>query len=479
MKFRLENYIFDNCKYDTLIQPTDWRYSAAIVGLIKYLENWQKEEKNNQIFKYELLFNISEKDRPDEAIKDFDGILYNSDAIDEERFLLFTETEFEDDMTHRSILKILDSNDFNQDKIKSVNEMIKSKKVLKSIFGEVKFDGTNADFYKQEIEKNRFQIIKEIFCYGKNLYSNYCNTNLLFTDENPHCRLVGYNVDENRKTKFLGFCFDKDSFVGNDIKEFDFIPFAFTKTFESFFINNNYDIKNLLKSNNELVEGLEDKKGETSRYKFLSLLKDSKDYINFDVEVITKKRDRNIYETLLVRLERLEALRNLNNINYMSSYKINSNYWLNLQQEVYEHCLNNVLLDDLIEKMFKNFSTAFFDIRRLIRINVIWKGEITLKKVREAEKQGYEITKKLSDMHRLNSINSFKQKLISALVAHDGDRVKDIILKLSDYSGVECKFIYDLLEDFESNRDIALAFTNALGYTENEEKINNEVEENV
>ena len=74
-------------------------------------------------------------------------------------------------------------------------------------FDKIKFDGTNKDIFISTIEENRAEIIKNIFKNGNNLYKNYCNERLIFTEDNSTCRLRGYNVDKDRKTSNLGFCF--------------------------------------------------------------------------------------------------------------------------------------------------------------------------------------------------------------------------------------------------------------------------------
>lgn len=69
---------------------------------------------------------------------------------------------------------------------------------------------------------------------------------------------------------------------------------------------------------------------------------------------------------------------------------------------------------------------------------------------------------KLIEMKSSNKINSYKQKIISALCAHDYDRAKEIILSLSAYVGMEFSFFYTFLENAEENKDLAFAFASAL-----------------
>lgn len=448
--------------YDTLIQPTDWRYSAACLGLHRFL--------TYSGFDFKLLNDC--EDTVDGAIYGFDGILYHSSDLTEENYLLFAENFFKKDMTHLTILSMLENAEFTKENIKKVNGLIKSKKVFENTLGKnTKFDGTNKDVISNLINENRFEIIKSIFRYGKNLYSDYCNSNLLLTDSNNHCRLVGYSVDEGRKTRFLGFCFSKESVDCNDEIEFDFIPFAFSnpEMYETYFVNNNYSIKELVKTNDTLSERLRDNEKKNPKTRLLSVLQQADNFINYDVEIIEKNRDNDYYSTLFVRTERLRALKQLSDKSLSFTYKIAEDYWLNLEKEVFERCLNNVLLDDLIERMLKisldsevNKTTVRFRTNTLVDINVSWKGSMIMSELENAKKLGFVVSQKLIEKRGKNKISSYQQRIISALVAHDYDRVKEVLLSLSAYSGVEFAFFYKFLEDAEQYKDLAFAFASSL-----------------
>ena len=71
--------IINEGKFDYSIETSDWRYSASIVGLIKY-------------FKFLHRKGIEEKDNLYEI---YDDVLkYNSKSITEENYLLFVEEFF-------------------------------------------------------------------------------------------------------------------------------------------------------------------------------------------------------------------------------------------------------------------------------------------------------------------------------------------------------------------------------------------------
>lgn len=451
----------DYFDYDTLLQPTDWRFAAAVVGLCKYFDYFG--------IVYKVLYDVEEK--PDNYIHGFDGIIYKSEDITEEKYLEFAENYFEKYMTHINILNILESQEFSEEQIKLVNDLVKSKTVLKGVFDKIKFDGTNKDIFISTIEENRAEIIKNIFKNGNNLYKNYCNERLIFTEDNSTCRLRGYNVDKDRKTSNLGFCFSKESFESNDILEFDFIPFAFSNSDmrETYFVNNNFSVKSLTQTNYAFSNQLSSTENKDDKNKLMLVLQNSKDYISYDVEIISKSQDKAYYETFFVRLERLKKLRELSGKSLNFVKKINDDYWFNLEKEVYMRCLNNVLLDDVILMMLKfyfddNAVKGYIKSRTdmLIDINVSWKGNEIMNEIKSAKSCGFLTSQKLIEMKSSNKINSYKQKIISALCAHDYDRAKEIILSLSAYVGMEFSFFYTFLENAEENKDLAFAFASAL-----------------
>ena len=470
--------------YNTLIQPTEWRFSAAIVGLVKYLKFYSCD--------FKLLEDCSEK--PPEAIKGFDGVLYHSEDITKERYLKLVEKDFESDMTHITILNLLKAEEFDDELKKRINKLAISKKILESVFGKEKFNGSNKDYFIEKINENKLAIIESIFINGENLYKNYCHVekghSKFFIKDNQHCRLNGYYVDKGRKTRFLGFCFSKDSYCGNDIQEFDFIPFAFSNSnmYETFFINNNFTVKTLLETDSWLKKQLSNSDKKDSRERLFTVLKNAGDFLDFDVEIISKSNKEEFYKTMFVRYESLQYIKSLEDKKVYFIYetknpyffnhdnKINNKYYFNLEKIIYEYYLNNLSFDELIIKMLKLY---FFDskkkkekelnkniltkrIEMIIDLNVNRKGNENMDEIQNARKVGFLVSQKLIEANKKNKINSYRQKITSALVAHDYDRVKEILLSLSSYVDMEFKFLYKFLENAEENKDVVFSFTSAL-----------------
>ena len=97
-----------------------------------------------------------------------------------------------------------------------------------------------------------------------------------------------------------------------------------------------------------------------------------------------------------------------------------------------------------------------------------------MNEIKSAKSCGFLTSKKLIEMKSSNKINSYKQKIISALCAHDYDRAKEVILSLSAYVGMEFSFFYKFLENAEENKDIAFAFASALTETNSKNSENND-----
>lgn len=458
--------------YDTLLQPTDWRAAAAVVGLCKYFDHFRID--------YKILYNVDEK--PENYIHGFDGIIYKSESITEEKYLDFVESYFEKYMTHIKLQNIL-----NKDKLID-EDIVNFKRICpdsfyKNFFENKRFDGSNKDYFISAIYEKRYEMITHSYKYNLNLYGNYCNKNRLYTDKNKVCRIIGYDVDKDRKTSILGFCFSKESFDANDILEFDFIPFAFSNPDmrETYFVNNNFSVETLVNTNRAFSEQLSNTEGKGDKNKLLLVLQNSKDYISYDVEIISKSQDDAFYSTLFVRLERLKKLRELSGKSLNFVKKINDDYWFNLEKEVYMRCLNNVLLDDVILRMLKfyfddNSNKGYIKSRTdlLIDINISWKGNKIMDEINSARICGFKASQELIRLKSSNKINSYKQKIISALCAHDYDRAKEVILSLSAYVGMEFSFFYKFLENAEENKDIAFAFASALTETNSKNSENND-----
>lgn len=455
MKTILEN----NTDFNVKLEPSDWRFSAAIVGLLEYFEYIDPLETSYKV--------------------EDEYILYNSELITKENYLKFVEKKYGENLHHKYVELNLEH--YNQDNnendntyiIKSINEKLSGNTIMKKIFKKIKFDGTNRDEILSLVNKHREELILETFRNKSDMYKNYCNTNQLFNENQKYCRLVGYYIDAPKKGKSTGFGFNMSSFVGQDIQEFDFIPFAFINDRESLFINDNYEINRLTSAKqvfqekiNADIENLElENKYRGIKYSLFKGIIESSDFIEYDVEVIVKDRDKDYFETLYIRKQSIDILKKINErkIDYNSlcfSYKINDNYYIDIYKKVMECILNNTLLDDVIDLLLKE-KKNYYTVYQLININDLIRGEkIMDDKIRKIiHACANEVRNKIPE----NKLESYRQKLTSSIIFKDYDRVCQILLQLSGYSDVYFSFADELFMDFEKNKDIAYTFINALG----------------
>lgn len=446
------------------LEPFDWRYSTAIVGLRKYLE-WLGTEEPELI--------ITE-----------DTLEYNRKYLNKSEFLKFAEYYFKDDMHHIEIENKLKEKDPTEDQINIVNEKMKANTILKNKFKKIKFDGHNQDEIQNIIDQNREEIICETFRNKNNLYKNYCNPNQLFKDKQECCRLNGYYIDMPKKGKSISYAFDKSNYVGNDIPEFDFIPFAFSGCREKFFINDNVDLNRLQKTNNQwtrtVKSQMEEAKQKNERINtkriFIDCLIEAKDFLQSDIEIIVKKPERAYFETLYLRKESLEILKNMKSYYkaFCFSIKISDDYWINILNEVFDAVVNFTLLDNLINKVLKDSREGgnSYVISKLLKVNVeIKKGD---EKMKNTMKAAFACAKQIVDKKDGNKprvsdtkLKSYCTKLINAIILDDYDQFQKILINLSNYAEVPCGFAYDLFEDFEGNKEIAYTFVNSLNRYKN------------
>ncbi|MGL6130841.1 MAG: type I CRISPR-associated protein Cas8a1/Csx8, partial [Fusobacteriaceae bacterium] len=447
------------------IEPSDWRWSASIVGLYKYFEYCDIK-----------------------PIIDDEGIEFDPGDITEERYLKFAESFFSDSMHHIYVEDMLKKDNLTNNEIKELNKKLTDNTVMKNIFSSLKItNDENFKTFRQEIldkiEGNRIKIIKSTYANGNSLYPKFLNRNKkvelkLLKDADKSCRVKGYYLDMARKSKSIAFKRDKKAIVVSDSKYMDFIPFAFSKTRESFFINNNSSVNNLINSNKIAP----DNESKSLRSQIFDKSKHASTFINYDVEIITigmekdkdgKEKVKDYYETLFIRSQAIKIFEKLEKFNTekftlfeilqkpcnLKMRESPPEKLIDIQKEVTNSILNKVYLDSLIESVFKSHRQDAFLNSYLIKINhLIYTGG---KYMGDKEKEIVEIAKKINREIAKNKTISYKQKLISAISLKDYDRVQVILIQLSAYSGVKMDFLVELFTDFEKNKNLAYTFINS------------------
>lgn len=432
------------------LEPLDWRYSSAIVGLSRYLKY------------HSCNFSLTE-----------DYIEFDDEDIVEEKYLKFAENYFKEVMHHITILENIDiiyeDEDKEIEKIKLINDKLKANKILKNISSKIKYDGNNSNKIKELINDNRMDIIKNTYLNGKSLYSNFCNSSLLFKPPGKVCRINGFYIDMSRKSRGNAYKFDSKTFVYNDSKYFDFIPFGFSKDRESFFINCSVSVKKLISVNDVDFNSTE---RNALRSELLLNLGTANSRIEFDVEVIIKNREQNYFETLFIRKEAISIFKKVNEetkktLKYPCNIRkitiFSSNEYLPIEKIVTESILNLTYLDNIIEFLLKNKEKKYLT-SHLITINtLIYKGEKDMYyQYKQAQEDATKIRNKLQD----NKLRTYEQKLITAISLKDYNKVKEILLHLSSVAQLPIRALIPLCLDFEKNKNLAYIFINSLGNKE-------------
>ncbi|MDA3884081.1 MAG: type I CRISPR-associated protein Cas8a1/Csx8 [Candidatus Delongbacteria bacterium] len=447
------------------VEPSDWRWSATIVGLVKYFD-----------------FHSIKYDKSDDYIE------FDSKEIDDVKYLMFAEEHFKDSMHHKFVEDIIKVNKPSEEQIKLVNDKLSkntsSNTIMLKLFKGKKYDGTNSQEIESIIDENRLELIKLTYKGGRSLYYNFCNENNLLAEKGKSCRLRGYSNDMGKKSKSVSYMRDKNTFVYEDSKLFDFIPFAFSKTNskirEAFFVNNNFTIDQLLKTNkNDSI-----KEDFTARSKLFFKVKDSSSFIDYDVEVIKKEREKDYFESIYIRKDAIKIFEIIRNetleiltkpCNIKRSDK-GQDIWLNIEKKVIDCILNFLKLDDVIDQLLKGFNNHKFLIKNLIEINkFIYGGDSNMN---EKQKRAYGAAMEAKGVlkGKENKIRAYEQRLISAITLKDYDRVQEILLHLSAFTQVKMDFLIDVFEDFEANKNLAYTFINVFG--EKKKKENTEGDKN-
>lgn len=433
---RLENRI--------TISPSDWRWSATIVGIEKYLNHYDKQ-----------------------CVITDTTIEFDENDITEDEYFNFVEYHFKDSMHHIILESLLDVAEPSEKQIKIINTRLSANSIMKKIFKGIKYSKSTINDIKKLIEDNRIEIIKSTYNKGRSLYYNFCNDNAMMKDTQGSCRIKGYSVDVNKKGKSLAFRRDKSMIVYQDNKYFDFIPFAFSKSRESFFVNNNFTIERLIASNKD--EPIDNNRSIRSRLFFKHI--ESSSYIDYDVEIIKKERENEYFETIFVNKKAIDIFSQITEqtgkaittpCKVSHGFAMAKDNWLPIENIVVDSILNHNKLDWLLDALLKEEDKHYW-IVFLIKINQLIYKENEQMTIKQKSAYGSAMEVKKVLMKKSNKIRSYEQKLISALSLKDYDKVQEILLHLSAFTQVSMGFLTDVFEDFEANKNLVYTFINTLG----------------
>lgn len=457
-------------EFTDYLEADDWKDAAAIVGLVRFFEYAQIPYNKEEIDRAEEVY-----DDDSEYDEGLDILKFNAVDITDEKLDAFIEDYFSEELHHCAVERALHKTEWSKEEIDFINGKLTANTVMKKIFSKQKFDGTNAENILELIDGNRTTIIRETYRNKSNLYRNFCNENVFRKPRGDTVRLKGYYVDFAKKGKSLSYRYDMGLFPSSDSEFYDFIPFAFTIGRESFFINDNSTIRQLIRTNQilqdkcrEQRENSANKNVDTRRILFENIIYAS-DFLNYDVEIIKKDVDNSYFETFFLRRESVELFQQIKNYNvFCRTVKLDDSY-VSVLEQVTESVRNLQLLDGFIEALIrddtdKKTANNSILIWHMIKLNVLIRdklhigGENMNKVMRSAYAGAEKAVTVLKGRNQGNKISSYRTKLLSALLFHDYDRFSEILLSLSNYTDVYFPFAYDLFEDFEANKDAAYTF---------------------
>lgn len=457
-------------EFTDYLEADDWKNAAAIVGLIRFFDYARIPYNKEEIAEARETY-----DDDSEYDEGLDLLKFNAADITDEMLDAFIEDYFSEELYHCAAERALHKREWSKEEMDFINGKLTANTVMKKIFAKRKFDGTNAEELLALIEENRTIILRETYRNKPNLYDNFCNKTVFRRPKGDTVRLNGYYVDFAKKGKSVSYRYDMGLFSSSDSAFYDFIPFAFTIGRESFFINDNSSIRQLVRTNQILQDRCREQREnqpngnvDTRRVLFENIIYAS-DFLDYDVEIIKKRVYNPYFETFFLRRESVAILRQIKNYNvFCRTVKLDDAY-VSVLEQVTDSVRNLQLLDDFIVALIKddtnkksannailiwNMIGLNIQIRDKLKIG----GENMNKGMRSAYAGAEKAAAVLKGRNQGNKISSYRTKLLSALIFHDYDRFSEILLSLSNYTDVYFPFAYDLFEDFEANKDVALTF---------------------
>lgn len=478
-------------EFTDYLEADDWKDAAAIVGLIRFFDYAQIPYNKEEIARARETY-----DDDSEYDEGLDVLKFNAADITDEKLDAFIEDYFSAELHHCAAERALHKTEWSKEEMDFINGKLTANTVMKKIFAKRKFDGTNAEELLALIEENRTVIVRETFRNKSNLYRNFCNENVFRKPKGDTARLKGYYVDFAKKGKSVSYRYDMGLFSSSDSEFYDFIPFAFTIGRESFFINDNSTIRQLVHTNRILQDKCRKQREnqpngivDTRRVLFENIIYAS-DFLNYDVEIIKKHVDNSYFETFFLRRESIAIFQQIKNYNvFCRTVKLDDSY-VSVLEQVTDSVRNLQLLDDFIVALIKDDTNKksannAILIWNMIGLNIQIRdklqigGENMNKGMRSAYAGAEKAAAVLKGRNQGNKISSYRTKLLNALIFHDYDRFSEILLSLSNYTDVYFPFAYDLFEDFEANKDVALTFVSNFNEYSREKTVTEETDNKV
>ena len=109
----------NSISYNSRIEPSDWRYSAAIVGMIRFFD----DREIAYSFKGRYLY------------YNFEDIHNEENNLEgDKNYLLFAEKWFSDKMHHNDLSRRLRQSEFTEEQISEINKKFSANTIMKKVF---------------------------------------------------------------------------------------------------------------------------------------------------------------------------------------------------------------------------------------------------------------------------------------------------------------------------------------------------------
>ena len=448
------------------IEASDWRYSAAIVGLHKFISvvapTYDLHQFDNE-----------------------DYIIYDPNLITKENYTKFLLHFYGDEFRVLKYRASVLNSPSDEESVKRVKAEEKTLPACFKKMGVESFDGANGERIAAIIDANKDELIFESFNKMFGGYDDFCSAG---EKANPsrllspaaekkseiNNRIHGFSVDTSRKWTFLSWCNDKKTINAEDCIEFDFIPFGFSKNLSNgrhMFINDNFSIETLISANNFLDTSSSATIALATYLKTIAL-----NNVRYNVQVISKSKEsqyQNIYISPAT-LDVFEAMSKVPNISNLEYFKFHdaADRWFTYET-ILDYLITGKNLDEIIISTFKLKSDDFAKKHELLHLvilvnDIFYRGGKNLmnERIEQAKKTGHAVANKLEE----NKVNAYRHKLTSAVATNNQKMVFDILIQLQNYSDITIPFLFYLLDDYNENVNLLYAFMAALKkYSKKEE----------
>lgn len=470
----------NSSEYDSVIYQSDWRYDATIVGLAKFFDWLSIRNHVDKSVYYHCEINTFSYDSKQLSADLYKEFLYDKYGS----FCIYNYISQRFSLLEKESGETKDYQERVKKSTKEINDKLKLNSVKRYI-GEMSTKTHSKDEILEKLKETRYNCFAEYAEYtvlkgmlNQTQYEYMLGVGSCFEDghfelKNDICMVGNYTIDK-RKKKQYSYNFSDKTFMSENELEFLFIPFAFIESIPKIFVRNNYTVKQLIDTANDLELYQKEVSKRKKTINSLEILKEEiLSYKLNSVEVIYFDTDEEKLGNYYVDTTILEALKYVDESVFDLWFK-DSGQWVYYSKLIEDAILRKETLDNWIltimqkehEKPQHNFYS--YSLNNLVKVNVVikeskgyFKEDIMTKSERqeylsEATEMAVRASKKLYAMGKSN--RTYTSQMESALRVGNAVDFKNVLMAISNVTQLKFGFMRPLLEDFETNKDIAYMF---------------------